>query len=67
MEGEGSFDDVAATELPFCRDEEESQDLFVNDVVGEGDGQRTLALIAHSGNGGIPHTVLHGEESEKRP
>ena len=44
MEGEGSFDDVAATELPFCGNEEESQHLFVNNFVGEGDSQRTLAL-----------------------
>ena len=54
MEGEGSFDDVAATELPFCGDEEESQHLFVNN-------------IAHSGNWGIPHTVLDGEKNTKRP
>ena len=67
MEGEGSFDDVAATELPFCGDEEESQHLIVNNFVGDGDSQRTLALIAHSGNWGIPHTVLDGEKNTKRP
>ena len=67
MEGAGSFNDVAATELPFRGDEEESQDLFVNDFVGEGDSQRTLARVAHSGNRGIPHTVLDGETSAKRP
>ena len=67
MKEKGRFDDVAATELPFRRDEEQAQDLFVNDAVGEGDGQGTLAAVADSGNGGIPHPVLDGSKSEKRP
>ena len=62
---EEGLDDVAATELPFRRDEEETQDLLVNDAVRERDGQRTLALVADAGNGGIPHAILDETNEEK--
>ena len=61
------FNDVAATELPFRRHEEESQHLLVNDAVGEGNGQSALAVVADAGKGGIPHSVLPESKRGKRP
>ena len=67
VRGETRPDDVAATELPFRRHEEESQHLLVNDAVRERNGQCALPVVADAGNGGIPHTLLSESRGEKRP